>query len=468
MGSPGVEFFFSLDLANLDDAPLYDVRRVAFNEAVDHSGASHKPDLSDRQREQRVFTAPVQVAPGVHHPFQGAGMGELTLQLLFVELFALEYLHGFFQAGNGIAILLDLRYGRDLRGRIGPMLQPFGPGEITVAFFSYSHHRDLLELFELLIGKTPDGKVGEIVRKDLADVRSQAVIRDHIDEQAAQHQMRKTLDQESLLMPGPASPLRKNGEIGRIEKQQVKSLAADPAVKEAAHAHAGQARLRFLRPGFIQLHAIGVAVVALGKLAQGLTAAAAGVQQIGDHVLREPDAPEDVPDVLRIGGIVAHPHVVHQSADHRRVHRIRRFRQLFRIAGQRLIYRLIGPAHEFEPGKPLTELSRCCCQGVFLLLQKRKLRLRQSVEDPFLRLLQLQVGILRPLQIRIPVFLHSGSVCQKLAAPLEDRGPGLRQRFQREIAFLLLRQLAHGTLPSEPRADDSSDPHSSFWQAPGG
>ena len=64
---------------------------------------------------------------------------------------------------------------------------------------------------------------------------------------------------------------------------------ADTAVKEAAKADSVQSCQGLFGTAFVQLHTIGIAVVSLGKLPQGLTAATARVDQIGGHALRKLD-----------------------------------------------------------------------------------------------------------------------------------------------------------------------------------
>ena len=100
-------------------------------------------------------------------------------------------------------------------------------------------------------------------------------------------------------------------------------LAADLAVKEAAEADAVEPRLGLLRAVFVQFHAVGVAVVAVGKLPKRLAAAAAGIEQIRRHALRKCNAAQDVRDILRVRRVVAHADMVHQPPDHRRVDGIR-------------------------------------------------------------------------------------------------------------------------------------------------
>ncbi len=124
-------------------------------------------------------------------------------------------------------------------------------------------------------------------------------------------------------------------------------LAADLAVKEAAEADAVKSCLRFLRAVFVQFHAVGVAVVAIGKLPKRLAAAAAGVEQIRRHALRKRDPAQDVRDVFRICRVVAHADMVHQPSDHRRVDSVR-LRKGFRKAGQDFIDRLVRSGHEIK------------------------------------------------------------------------------------------------------------------------
>ena len=395
-------------------------------------------------------------------------MRKLAFQLLLVELLTLEYLHGFRNGGDRVSVFLDFRQDRDLRGRAGSFLQPGGGIGIFAPLFAPAHDGHLLKLLELIVGKAPDGEIGEVVRKDLADVLGQTVVRDHVDQQPTLHQVWKALDEEALFMPRSASALRDDGEVRRIEKEQMKGLVADPAVKEAADAHAGQARLCLLRTGFVQLHTVGEAVVAVGELAQRFAAAAAGIEQIRRHALREVNALQHIVNVLRVGGIVAHSDIVHQTADDRRVHRVLCLRQLFRKAGQHLIDRLVGAAHEIEPGQPLMELSRSRGKRVFLNLQKRQLRIAQRSEDALLRLLKLQIRILRPLQIRFPVLFHLRAVCQQVGAAFQDRGAGSGQLFQNKIAFVAFRQPSHRPLPSAARAGCSAAGCSSCGQAPFG
>ncbi len=126
-------------------------------------------------------------------------------------------------------------------------------------------------------------------------------------------------------------------------------LSADLAVKEAAEADAVKSCLRFLRAVFVQLHAVGVAVVAIGKLPERLATAAARVEQIRRHALRELDTAQNVRDIFRVRWIVTHAHMVHQPPNHRRVDGVR-LRKRFRKAGQDFIHRLVCSGHEIKAG----------------------------------------------------------------------------------------------------------------------
>ena len=114
--------------------------------------------------------------------------------------------------------------------------------------------------------------------------------------------------------------------------------------------------MRFLRAVFVQFHAVGVAVVAVGKLPKRLAAAAAGIEQIRRHALRKRDPAQDVCDIFRVRRIVAHAHMVHQPPDHRRVDSVR-LRKDFRKAGQDFIYRLVRSGHEIKASQPCLKLS---------------------------------------------------------------------------------------------------------------
>ena len=375
-------------------------------------------------------------------------MGELALQFLLVEPFPLEDLHLLVYGGDGVAPLLQLRdAGQD--GGVGVPLQRRAGIRVVGPFFAQAKYRDLLESLKLPVGKAPHGEAVEVFTQDAADVRGQPVIGDHIDEQPAQHQMAHALYQKPLLVPRPAAALVEDGEIGRVEEQQVEGLGTDAAVEETAHAHAVQPCLGLLRAALVQFHAVGKAVVALGDLPQGLAAAAAGVEDIGSDALREPDAPQDMSDVLRIGGIVSHAHLVHQSADGLGVHGVRALGKFFGKAAQGLIDRLVGPGHEVESGKSGLQFAGDSGPGVFLQLQKRQSGVAQGGGQPRAHLLQFLIAAPGPLGIGLEVFLHSGPPGQKFRAAPQNGAPGRRRLGRGEGHFLplLVFLFAHADSP---------------------
>ena len=82
-------------------------------------------------------------------------------------------------------------------------------------------------------------------------------------------------------------------QYAELQEKQVKRFVTDAAVKEAAEADAVKPCLRFLCAALVQLHAVGVAVIPLRQLTQGLAAAAAGVEKVRGDALRKPDAAQD-------------------------------------------------------------------------------------------------------------------------------------------------------------------------------
>ena len=124
----------------------------------------------------------------------------------------------------------------------------------------------------------------------------------------------------------------------------MKRLVTDAAVKEAAEADAVQPCLRFLRAALVQLHAIGVAVIPLRQLTQGLAAAAAGIKKICRDAFGEMNAPQEQRDVVGIGGIIAQLDVIHEPADDRGVGFLPRRKRRGEL-GERFIHRLIAHAH---------------------------------------------------------------------------------------------------------------------------
>ncbi|MBS6354394.1 MAG: hypothetical protein KH438_03785, partial [Oscillibacter sp.] len=143
-------------------------------------------------------------------------------------------------------------------------------------------------------------------------------------------------------------------------------------------------------------------------------------------------------DVLRIGGIVSHAHLVHQSADGLGVHGVRALGKFFGKAAQGLIDRLVGPGHEVESGKSGLQFAGDSGPGVFLQLQKRQSGVAQGGGQPRAHLLQFLIAAPGPLGIGLEVFLHSGPPGQKFRAAPQNGAPGRRRLGRGEGHFLPL------------------------------
>ena len=297
----------------------------------------------------------------------------------------------------------------------GEPLQPLGILGSFVPFFPGAQYGHLLELFELGVGKPPQAQIFKIVRQHPADVRGEPVVRDDIRQQAAQGQRAQALDQKPLLMPGPAAALVEDGQVGRVEEQQVEGVGADLAVEEAAEAYPVEPGLGLIRPGTVQLHAVGEAVVPVRDLPQGLPAAAAGVQQIRGDPLRELDALQNQRDIVRVGGVVAQLDVVHQPPHHLgvggSVHR-----ELGGKAGQRIVHRAVDIAQQVKAQQAVLQQSRIGGKLVLLRLQQQKLGVAQGVGQPLPGALQLIVIVPSGGKVGIPVLLHPG--------PAQHHSPG--------------------------------------------
>ena len=120
-------------------------------------------------------------------------------------------------------------------------------------------------------------------------------------------------------MPGASAALIDDREIRRVKKQQMEGFPADAAMKEAAEAHAVKPCLCFLRAALVQLHAIGIAVIALRQLSKRLAAAAAGIQQVRGHAFWKSDPPQKKIDIIRVCWVIAQLNVVHQPTYHRSI-----------------------------------------------------------------------------------------------------------------------------------------------------
>ena len=127
----------------------------------------------------------------------------------------------------------------------------------------------------------------------------------------------------------------------------MKRLMTDRAVKETAKTNPVKARLRLLRPAFVQFHSIGVASISLCDLPQGFTASAAWVQQVGNDSVGKPYAPQDQRDVFRVGGIIAHTDMIHQPPHCRRV-RCPINRKSLCKSSDRIVNRPVDIAHQVK------------------------------------------------------------------------------------------------------------------------
>ena len=207
-------------------------------------------------------------------------------------------------------------------------------------------------------------------------------------------------------------------------------------MKKAAEAYTVQAGLRLLRTAFIQLHPIGIAVVALGDLPQRLSAAAAGVKDIGGHALRKGDALQYECDVIRIGGIVPQFHVVHEPPDDGRVDSIF-LRELLCEPADRIIYRTVAGTHQVEALKAPQQLSGHGRQSIALQFHQQGLhvgqRLCQIVTDTAERV----VGIMGGGQIRLPVLFNTGAEYHHGLHRLRDLFAQFADPFQHIVALAL-------------------------------
>ena len=180
---------------------------------------------------------------------------------------------------------------------------------------------------------------------------------------------------------------------------------------------------------FVQLHAVGVAVVAVGKLPERLAAATARVEQIGRHALRERDPAQNVRDIFRVCRIVAHTDMIHQPPDHRRVNGVR-LRKGFCKAGQDFIYRLVRSGHKIKAAQSRLKLPGFSCQRGFLQFQKIPLCIAERRKKRVSRFLQFQIVRIRTLRLRRAVFLHTGAAFQKALAATQNGFCRLPKLFQ--------------------------------------
>ena len=227
-------------------------------------------------------------------------------------------------------------------------------------------------------------------------------------------------------------------------------------MKEAAKTHSVQPCLRLFRTALIQFHAIGIAVISLGKLPQSLPAATAWVDQIRGDPLREPDALENQRDIVWIRWVIAQLDVVHQAANHSGIGLLPH-RKGCRKLDQSLIDRLISGAHKVKSGKPFSELTGRHGLFVFLHLQQEKLRFCQIFHQRASRALQFGISVPCCGEIRLPEFLNPCPLDHHALRELKDLSLKLNKPVQC-VGFLRLevRLLAHRCI--RPFAEHSSCP----------
>ena len=213
-------------------------------------------------------------------------------------------------------------------------------------------------------------------------------------------------------------------------------LTADVAMEEAAEAYTVQTGLRLLRTAFIQLHPIGIAVVALGDLPQCLSAAAAGIEDVGGHTLRKRDALQHQRNVIRIGGIVPQLHVVHEPPDGGCVDSVF-LRELLHEPADRIIYRAVAGAHQVEALKAPQQLSRHGCQSIALQFHQQRLRVGQRLCQIIADAAECVIGITGGGQIRLPVFFNAGAEYHHGLHRLRDLFAQLTDPFQHIVALAL-------------------------------
>ena len=399
-----VEFFFALRAHDLDDAALDDMRGVAFDQPVDHAGASDQPDLANGQRQQWMLDTTIQFAAH-HHLGEAVRSSKLLLQLPLVEPLSLEGVDRNRLRRKRVAALRELRQWRYLGRAARKLLQPERIRKLRIPLFSDAQHRCLLELLELAVGEAPDGELVKIVYEDAADIRGQPVVGDNIDQQPSVHQRGNAFDQKPFLVPGASTVFVDDRQIRRVQEKQVKRFVTDAAVKEAAEADAVKPCLRFLCAALVQLHAVGVAVIPLRQLTQGLAAAAAaaGIKKICRDAFGEMNAPQEQRDVVGIGGIIARLDVIHEPADDRGVGFLPRGKRRGEF-GERFIHRLIARAHKLEACKPVPELVCCRGERVFLHFQQEKLGGGKPFDQVRADTLQLRVGVPCCRKVALPVF----------------------------------------------------------------
>lgn len=199
---------------------------------------------------------------------------------------------------------------------------------------------------------------------------------------------------------------------------------------------------------FVQFHAVGVAVVAVGKLPERLAAAAAWIEQIGRHSLRKLDTAQDVRNILRVCRVIAHADMVHQPPNDRRVDGVRLWKRLCK-AGQYFVDRLVRSGHEIKAAQSRLKLPGFLGKRRFLQFQKIPLCIAERRKKRVPRFLQFQIVRIRTLRLRCAVFLHTGAAFEQALAAAQNTFCRLPKLFQCvKGAFLLLLQfLFHPAVP---------------------
>ena len=209
-------------------------------------------------------------------------------------------------------------------------------------------------------------------------------------------------------------------------------LPADPAEKEAAEAHAMQSRLGLFRPAFVQLHPVGVAVIALGNLPQGLAAPAAGVQEIRGNALRELDSAEHQCDVVRVRGVVAQLDVVHQPPNNSGVGSALHWKSLGK-GMECVIDGTVIAAHEVEAQQAIPELSGGGGCLIFLSLHQKQTGFPQNLRQITADAQQNVKSVLGGGEVRSPVLLHPGPPNDQRLGQVQEALLRLTKLFYRVI-----------------------------------
>ena len=170
---------------------------------------------------------------------------------------------------------------------------------------------------------------------------------------------------------------------------------------------------------FVQLHAVGVAVVAVGKLPKRLAAAAAGVEQIRRHALWKRNPAQNVRDIFRVCRVITHADMIHQPPDHRRVDGVR-LRKRFRKAGQNFIHRLVRSGHKIKASQTRLKLSSFLGKRRFLQFQKIPLCIAERHKKRVPRFLQFQIVRICALRLCRAVFFHTGAAFKQALAAAQN------------------------------------------------